>query len=130
MPLVKIEILDGKTMEYKKAIKESIHKAMVGVLKIPETDNMQKIYELKAENIEVLPSMTDGAVFIEITMFKGRTFECKKNLYKTIVENLKYSPGIAEGDIFIVLHEEPLENWGIRGGKPANEVDFNFNIKI
>jgi phenylpyruvate tautomerase PptA (4-oxalocrotonate tautomerase family) len=38
--------------------------------------------------------------------------------------------GIQATDIFIVLHEPPLENWGIRGGVPASEVDLGFNLKV
>jgi phenylpyruvate tautomerase PptA (4-oxalocrotonate tautomerase family) len=38
--------------------------------------------------------------------------------------------GIAPSDIFITLNEPPLENWGIRGGVPASEVDLGFNLKV
>lgn len=130
MPLVKVEILCGKTAHYKTSILDSIHKAMVDVLKIPDYDRMQRLYELSPDNFETIPSMTDSAVFIEITMFKGRTYQCKKDLYQAIVNNLKCSPGIVETDVFIVLREEPLENWGIRGGKPASEVNFDFKIEV
>ncbi len=30
----------------------------------------------------------------------------------------------------IVLYEPPMENWGVRGGKPSSEVDFGFKINI
>lgn len=130
MPLVRIEILSGKTQEYKKAVMNGVHKALVDVLKIPAQDRMQKLYELDAENFETLPVMTDQATLIEITMFKGRTYDSKKNLYQAIINNLQASPGIKKEEVFIVLHEEPLENWGIRGGKPASEIDFNFDIKV
>jgi hypothetical protein len=33
-------------------------------------------------------------------------------------------------DITIVLLEPPLENWGIRGGKPANDAELGFNINV
>lgn len=130
MPLVRIEMLEGKTLEYKRETMASIHKALVEALRIPEQDQMQKLYELKTENFITVPDMTDDAIFIEISMFKGRSRECKKNLYQAIVKNLKHSPGISETDVFIVLHEEPLENWGIRGGKSAAEVNFNFDIEV
>jgi hypothetical protein len=29
-----------------------------------------------------------------------------------------------------VLYEVPLENWGLRGGKPASEIDLGFEIAI
>ncbi len=63
-------------------------------------------------------------------MFKGRSIEAKKQLFQAIVDNLAKNPGIEGGDIIIVLHEPPLENWGIRGGKPASEVDIGFRIDV
>lgn len=44
--------------------------------------------------------------------------------------NLGRDPGIEGNDIMIVLHEVPLENWGIRGGKPASEVDLGFKVDV
>jgi phenylpyruvate tautomerase PptA (4-oxalocrotonate tautomerase family) len=38
--------------------------------------------------------------------------------------------GIAPDDIFIVLNEVALENWGIRGGVPASEVELGFKVNI
>jgi hypothetical protein len=29
-----------------------------------------------------------------------------------------------------VLNEVPLENWGIRGGQPASEVDLGFKVNV
>jgi hypothetical protein len=31
---------------------------------------------------------------------------------------------------FTVLHEVPLENWGIRGGTPASDVDLGFEVGV
>lgn len=33
-------------------------------------------------------------------------------------------------DITIVLHESSLENWGVKCGKLANEVNLGFEIKV
>ena len=130
MPLVKIEIIKGKSSEYKKAILDGIHDALVEAIKIPDHDRFQRLYELDKENFEAPPAKTDNITLIEITLFKGRSFEAKRDLYKVIVNNLASNPGIAGDDIVIVLHEPPLENWGIRDGKPANEVDLGFEIKV
>ena len=43
----------------------------------------------------------------------------KKELYRRIVNNLG-KLGILASDVFIVLHEVFLDNWGIRGGVPAS----------
>jgi len=66
---------------------------------------------------------------VEITLFAGRSIEAKRSLYKSIVANLGVV-GIAPSDIFIVLNEVPLENWGIRGGIPASDVDLGFMVDV
>jgi phenylpyruvate tautomerase PptA (4-oxalocrotonate tautomerase family) len=45
------------------------------------------------------------------------------------VENLQ-KLNIQPNDILIVLQEPPLENWGIRGGHPANEIDIGFELDV
>lgn len=130
MPAVKIEIRKGKSDEYKKAILNGVHDALVKSIKIPDYDRFQRLYELDELNFEAPPTKTDNVTIIEITMFKGRSIESKRNLYKEIIDNLYKNPGIDGNDITIVLLEPPLENWGVKGGKPASEVDLGFNIKV
>ena len=130
MPLVKIEIREGKSAEYKKAVLDGVHEALVHTLGIPDSDRFQRLYELPTAEFEAPPDRSDQATIIEITMYRGRSFEAKKELYKGIIENLAKNPGINGYDIMIILLEPSLENWGIRGGKPASEVDFDFKIDI
>ncbi|MFZ5897947.1 MAG: tautomerase family protein [Bacillota bacterium] len=130
MPLVRIEMRAGKPAAYKKAVLDGVHEALVQAIKIPDHDRNQRLYELDADHFEISPTKSENAVIIEIVMFKGRSAEAKKRLFQAVVANLGKNPGIDGNDIIIVLHEPPLENWGIRGGKPANEVDLGFNIKV
>jgi phenylpyruvate tautomerase PptA (4-oxalocrotonate tautomerase family) len=130
MPLVKIEIRKGKSKEYKKAILEGVHRALVDSLGIPEHDRFQRIYELNEDDFEAPNDQTDAVTIIQITLFPGRSFKAKKKLYSDIVHNLSHDPGIDGHDILIVLLEPPMENWGIRGGKPASDVDLGFKIDI
>ncbi len=130
MPLVKVEIIKGKNREYKKSLLDGIHNALVSAIKIPNDDRNQRLYELPSENFEKRSTRTDSFTLIEITMFKGRTIDAKRKLYRNIIDNLTQSPGINGDDILIVIHEPPLENWGIRGGKPASEVDLGFKINV
>lgn len=129
-PLVKIEIRKGKSDEYKKALLDGVHDALVEAIKIPDYDRFQRLHELDAINFEAPETKSDNVTIIEITMFQGRSIEAKKALYSTIVNNLAKNPGINGNDITIVLIEPPLENWGVKGGKPANEVDLGFEIKV
>ena len=38
--------------------------------------------------------------------------------------------GIDPLDVLIVINEVPLENWGIRGGQSAAEVDLGFALDV
>jgi phenylpyruvate tautomerase PptA (4-oxalocrotonate tautomerase family) len=130
MPLVKIEIREGKSSEYKKAILDGVHEALVEALKIPDRDRFQRIYELDEDDFEVPLDRTDQATIIEIKIFPGRSLEAKKNLYQYIIKNLEKNPGINGHDVLVILLEPPLSNWGVRGGQPASEVDFDFDLKV
>jgi Tautomerase enzyme. len=130
MPLVRVEILKGKSAEYKKAIMDGIHLALVEAFKIPDFDRNQRLYELERDNFETPDTKSDRYTLVELTIFKGRSLNAKKLLFSSIVRNLAVSPGIEGDDITIVINELPMENWGIRGGKPANEVDLGFKVDV
>lgn len=130
MPLVKIEIIKGKSLEYKKALLDGVHQALIDSFKIPDSDRMQRLYELEKEDFEISPNKTENFILIELTVFKGRSFEAKKGLYKAIVDNLEKALRIKRTDVLIVINEPSLENWGVAGGQPANEVDLGFKIDV
>jgi len=130
MPLVKVEIFTGKSKEYKKKLLDSIHSALVESFKIPDNDRIQRLYELDPDNFETVQGKSDKYTLIEITVFKGRSIEAKRILYSRIVKNLNESLEIAGSDVLIVINEPPLENWGIRGGKAAIDIDLGFKIDV
>lgn len=130
MPFVKVTMLEGKSMEYRKAILDGIHSSLVDVFGIPDHDRNQVLHELDRSCFEYSPQKSDKAIFIEIVAFKGRSYEAKKRLYAAIVNNLGRAPGIAGDDILIIITEPPLGNWGIRGGIPASEADIGFRIDV
>ncbi len=129
MPLVKIETRKSWRASQKKEIMEAIHSAMREALKIPENDRDIRFHEYHPEDFQVSPDKTENYILVEISMFTGRSLQAKKKLYQFIVANLG-KLGILASDVFIVLHEVPLENWGIRGGIPASEVDLGFKVGI
>ena len=130
MPLVRISIREGKNPEYKRALMDGVHSALVDAFLIPDYDRHQQIFELDENNFEIPPTKSIRFVIVEIIAFQGRSLDAKKKLYSAIVHNLGRSPGINREDILIILHESPLENWGVHGGKPANEVDMGFRIDV
>ncbi len=130
MPVVRITMRAGNSPEYRKAVLDGVHKGLVDAFKIPERDRIQTLHELAQDHFEIPSSKTDRLTIVEVTAFKGRSMEAKKQLYQTVTANLGKDPGIAGDDIIIILHEPPLENWGIRGGRPASEVNLGFAVNI
>lgn len=53
--------------------------------------------------------------------------DAKRKLYASIVS--RFTAFTAE-DIFIVLHEPPLDNRGVRSGQPASRVDLGLHLKV
>lgn len=115
MPLVRIEIIKGKSIDYKKKIMDAVHTGLVKAIQIEEWDRFQRLFEIEDELFERSESKTDKFTIIEITMFAGRTKEQKAKIYEEITKELHEKLEIQPTDVFIVIHEPPDENWGLAG---------------
>lgn len=129
MPLIKINVKKERSNIEKLEIKEAVHGAVREALHIPGHDRNIRYTTFSVEDFETPPDQSDLYTLIEITLFAGRSLSAKKNLYRLLVSNLAQL-GIPSQDVTIVLYEVPLENWGIRGGYPASEVDLGFEVKV
>lgn len=115
MPLVRIEIIKGKTAEYKKTMLDAVHAGLVNAIQIEDWDRFQRLIEIDDEFFERSESKTDNFTMIEITMFQGRTKEQKARIYEEITKELYNRLEIQPTDVFIVLNDPPDENWGLAG---------------
>lgn len=115
MPLVRVEIIKGKSAEYKKNLLDAVHTALVNAIQIEDWDRFQRLYEIEDEFFERSESKTDKFTMIEITMFPGRSKAQKAKIYEEMVKQLYERLEIQATDIFIVLNEPPNENWGLAG---------------
>ena len=115
MPLVRIEIIKGKSVDYKKKLLDAVHVALMNAIQIEDWDRFQRLYEIEDELFERSESKTDKFTMIELTMFQGRTKEQKERIYEEIVKELYERLEIQATDVFIVIHEPPNENWGLAG---------------
>ena len=121
MPLVRIALRKGTTPEFRKALSDGVHRAMVETIKIPEQDKFQIIAECDETGLVYDPSYlgiprTDAIVIIQITLSAGRTVETKKALYARIAKHLREAPGISPEDVFVNLVEVAKENWSFGMG--------------
>ena len=129
MPLVKLTTRTARSRMEKDALILGVHQALVDAFKIPKDDCFCRIQTLDPADFVVPPGKSDAFVLVEISAFPGRSLEAKRTLYAGIVANLG-KLGIAPADVFITLTEMPLENWGIRGGVPASDIQLGFKIDV
>ena len=115
MPLVSVNMIKGKSSEYKKTVLECIHAGLMESIGIEDWDRFQRIVEIPKDDFETAPEKTDNFMIIELTLFPGRTKEQKGDAIKAITSRLSNCLGIAPTDVFIVINEPPLENWGMGG---------------
>ena len=129
MPIAKIEVSRTRASEEVAALIEAVYLAQREALKVPEDDRQIRYVEHKPEHFPPPPGKSENYTFVEFILFPGRSLEAKRALYESVVRRFGQL-GIASTDIIILVHEPPLENWGIRGGKPASEVNIGFNLNV
>lgn len=129
MPDVRLDVRQGWSQGEKQALLKAVHGAMVETLKIPEWDKVLFLNEHAPEEFLTPPGKSDRYTRVEITMFPGRSLETKRHLYQAVVRNLE-ALGVPRADVKIVLLEPPMENWGIRGGQMASEVNLGYAVRV
>ena len=111
------------------AVIDAVQSALREALKIPEGDRTLRLIEHPPSHFAVPPGRGEKFTLIEVTMFSGRSMSAKRTLYQAIVRHLAVL-GVQPLDIKVTLIETPPENWGLRGGMPASEIDLGFKIDV
>jgi 4-oxalocrotonate tautomerase len=122
MPLTRISLRRGKPAAYRKAICDSLYRAMREALNVPEGDRFILVSEHDGVDFDYgsgWPGIarSDDLIFIQMTVNETRTLAQKKALYRRLVQLLAENPGLRPEDIFINLLQVPLENWSVGLGK-------------
>jgi phenylpyruvate tautomerase PptA (4-oxalocrotonate tautomerase family) len=115
----------GRETELIEAVQSAFHTA----IKTPEWDR-DIVLDFYDNSRRIVPTgKSEQYTRIEIKLFTGRSIEAKRALYKSIVANLS-GLGIPQDEVKILLLEIPPQDWGIRGGVPASEVDMGYKIDV
>ncbi len=123
MPHIRIETLAGWAGARRAEVMDAVQRALVEALRLPAGERHMLLQEHDPA-CWALPS-THGPRYtrIEIAMFPGRSTDAKRRLYQALVRALE-GVGVPAGDVEVVLLEIARENWGLRGGQAACDIDF------
>jgi hypothetical protein len=117
MPLVRISLRAGAAPEYRKAIADAVHQAMIDAMAIPPKDRFRVISEFKAGELIYDPDYlevkrSDKIVFVQITLSTGRTPGQKRALFSRMAELLAKSHRAPAGGPACEFSRGELGEWG------------------
>jgi phenylpyruvate tautomerase PptA (4-oxalocrotonate tautomerase family) len=121
MPLVRIAFREGKSPEYRRAVADEVHAALVEAASVPELDRFQLLTEHAPADLIYDPTYlginrTDDIVMIQITL-NQRQQQVKVALYKAIAARLAKKPGMRAEDVLVSLVCVAPEDWSFGDGK-------------
>jgi phenylpyruvate tautomerase PptA (4-oxalocrotonate tautomerase family) len=122
MPLVRIDLPRGKSLEYRKTVGDVVYEAMTQTINVPANDRFQIITEHAPESLIIDPTYLGvergpECMFIQVVLNEGRTTELKKAFYRAVVDGLHRRLGLRKQDVFIALVEVKKENWSFGNGE-------------
>ena len=118
MPLVRIDVLEGRTDEELRRIGDSVHQAMVEQLNVPERDLFHVITRHTTATLQFNRHYLDiersnQFVMVQVTLATSRTDEAKRAFYRRLAELLADRIGLRTED-------------GRRAGGGNERVDWSF----
>lgn len=105
MPLVHIDLLEGRSAEYHAAVLAGVRSALMASIGVPSERIIQRIHTLAPDRLDLPAGKTDRALVIEVTMLEGRSAELKGGFYDDVRRRLAEDPGIAPEDVFVIVRD-------------------------
>ena len=124
MPLARIDLPRGKSVEFRKTVVEVIYQAMLDTLKVPPHDRFMVLNEHAPENLIADPTYLDiertaDCLIIQVTLNEGRTMEVKRAFYKAVADGLHEKLQHRREDVVINLVEVGKGDWSFGNGSTS-----------
>lgn len=121
MPLVRIDLIEGRSDAQLRTIADTVQEVMLDVFAAPERDRYQVIHEHKpgriiAEDTGLGFERTDGVIVIQVTQ-QGRDDEQKKALYRALADRLEAAAGVRPQDLIVSVVANTPADWSFGLGR-------------
>ena len=121
MPLVRIDMIEGRSDEELRTLLDTIQNCVVESFGVPETDRYQIVHEHKPGRMVFLDTglgFTRSEQKISIQFFTSpRTHLEKIKLYKLLSEELEKECGLDPNDLLISVFTNREEDWSFAHGE-------------
>ena len=122
MPLVTLTVRKPKSAEFKAAVLDAVHAALVST-GVPAADRFQRVLELTESDFRFDPAYPDlqsprnaDFVLIEILWSVGRSVKVKKKMLAELMDTLA-RVGVNTENVMVCFKETTWENWAFGGGR-------------
>ncbi|MBD8200456.1 tautomerase family protein [Pseudomonas viridiflava] len=121
MPLLKIDVIKGRSDETLATLLDTVHNAMVEAFQVPVRDRYQIVTEHEPSRMIVqdtglgLTRTQDVVVITAIS--RPRSAEMKQTFYKLVAEGLEANCGISPQDLMISMVINSDEDWSFGLGR-------------
>ena len=121
MPLLRFDLIEGRTDAELKALLDAAHRAMLAAFNVPPGDRYQIVTEHKPSRMIVEDTglgitRSDKVVFLQVTS-RPRGRAAKETFYRLLAEELERSCGIAPADVVVSFIENTDEDWSFGHGR-------------
>ncbi|MGJ8513623.1 tautomerase family protein [Carnimonas bestiolae] len=121
MPLIRFDLIEGRSDEELATLLDAAHEAMLEAFKVPAGDRYQLVYQHKPAAVRIEDTglgieRTQNVLIVSITT-RPRTREEKVAFNQLLVEKLEQRCGIASSDVMINYVTNSDEDWSFGHGE-------------
>jgi phenylpyruvate tautomerase PptA (4-oxalocrotonate tautomerase family) len=121
MPLLRFDLIEGRTDAELKTLLDAAHRAMLAAFKVPDRDRYQIVHEHKCSQMIIEDTglgieRSDKVVFLQVTS-RPRKKKEKVAFYKLLCAELAQACGIAPSDVVVAIVENSDEDWSFGQGR-------------
>jgi phenylpyruvate tautomerase PptA (4-oxalocrotonate tautomerase family) len=122
MPLLRFDLIEGRSAAELKALLDAAHRAMLAAFEVPERDRYQIVTEHPRAHMIVEDTglgfvRSDKLVVVQVTTRKRRTKKQKEAFYRLLCEELERTCGISPSDVMVTMVENGDEDWSFGQGR-------------
>ena len=121
MPLLRIDVIEGRSKAQLKELLDAIHCAMLAAFKVPERDRYQIVHEHPATEMIIEDTglgilRTERIVMVQVTT-RPRSRPEKQNFYELLCQELLRRCDVNASDVVVSITQNTDEDWSFGYGQ-------------
>jgi phenylpyruvate tautomerase PptA (4-oxalocrotonate tautomerase family) len=121
MPLLRIDVIEGRSQEELKELLDAIHCAVLAAFKVPARDRYQIVHEhpaaeMRTEDTGLGIPRTERVVIVQVTTRPRSRLE-KERFYELLCQELARRCDMKASDVVVSITQNNDEDWSFGYGR-------------